>query len=150
MIKTYRGTLADGNVARVRLGTNQGLVGYNMKKLQVITENPASDTAELVVKVFSVEPEMDPSGAYTVDATVNLGIPTLLAVCYFEGHSNSTTFGGETIIIDSVTVNQDIFVTLSDGSGGGKGGNYYIELEQVKLDLNEATVATLKDMRGRE
>jgi hypothetical protein len=28
--------------------------------------------------------------------------------------------------------------------------NYYIELEKVKLDLNEATVATLKDMRGRE
>jgi hypothetical protein len=28
--------------------------------------------------------------------------------------------------------------------------NYYLELEQVKLDLNEATVATLKDMRGRE
>ena len=26
--------------------------------------------------------------------------------------------------------------------------NYYIELEQVKLDLSEATVATLKDMRG--
>ena len=30
----------------------------------------------------------------------------------------------------------------------GKTMNYYIELEQVKLDLNEATVATLKDMRG--
>jgi len=26
--------------------------------------------------------------------------------------------------------------------------NYYIELEQVKLDLNENTVATLKDIRN--
>ena len=32
--------------------------------------------------------------------------------------------------------------------GGSEKNNYYIELEQVKLDLNEATVATLKDMRA--
>ena len=28
--------------------------------------------------------------------------------------------------------------------------NYYVELEQMKLDLNENTVATLKDIRNIE
>ena len=41
------------------------------------------------------------------------------------------------------------YITLQDTQNAG-GSNYYIELEQIKLDLNEATVATLKDMRGRE
>ena len=40
--------------------------------------------------------------------------------------------------------NQDIYVT-NYGSGAM---NYYIELEQIKLDLNENTVATLKDIRN--
>ena len=53
------------------------------------------------------------------------------------------------IIFDNTTINQDMFITHFDASVG-KPVNYYIELEQVKLDLNEATVATLKDMRGRE
>jgi hypothetical protein len=33
---------------------------------------------------------------------------------------------------------------------GSEDCNYYLELEQIKLDLNQSTVATLKDMRGRE
>jgi hypothetical protein len=45
-----------------------------------------------------------------------------------------------------MTFNQDIFITL--GSQSGASCNYYIELEQVKLDLNENTVATLKDIRN--
>jgi len=28
--------------------------------------------------------------------------------------------------------------------------NYYLELEQIKLDLSESTVATLKDIRNKE
>jgi hypothetical protein len=143
MKKTFRGLLAHGDQARIRLSTNDGLTGYQIDKFQVITKNPASETAELVVKVYSVEQS-------TVDAVVNFDAPTLLAVAYYEGHSNSTNFGGHTIIIDSVKVNQDMYVTLSDGSGGSIGGNFYLELSQMKLDKNEATVATLKDMRGRE
>ena len=44
--------------------------------------------------------------------------------------------------------NQDIFVTCDTGSTSGESCNYYIELEQIKLDLNENTVATLKDIRN--
>ena len=52
-------------------------------------------------------------------------------------------------MFDNVTFNQDIYVTHTD-TNSAIPINYYIELEQRKIDLNEATVATLKDMRGRE
>ena len=42
----------------------------------------------------------------------------------------------------------DIFVQHKSQSANAC--NFYMELEQVKLDINEATIATLKDMRGRE
>jgi len=143
MIKTFRNKLAHGGQDTIRLSTRKGEIGYNIRKLQAITEDPGNQTAELVVKVWTVEQT-------TPDYLVDFSNSRLLAVCYFEGHSNSTNFGGSTIIFDATTFNQDVFVTLSDGSGGSIGGNYYLELEQVKLDLGEATVATLKDMRGTE
>ena len=49
-------------------------------------------------------------------------------------------------IFDNTIVNQDIYITHSDIVGTTP-CNYYLELEQVKLDLNENTVATLKDIR---
>ena len=51
------------------------------------------------------------------------------------------------IVFDNEKFNQDIYVTCKDISDGEK-CNYYIELEQSKLDLNEQTVATLKDIRN--
>ena len=46
-----------------------------------------------------------------------------------------------------MTFNQDIYITLRCHNAAAD-VNYYIELEQVKLDLNENTVATLKDIRN--
>ena len=43
--------------------------------------------------------------------------------------------------------NQDIYLTHLE-SQGSSAVNYYLELEQIKLDLNENTVATLKDIRN--
>jgi len=54
----------------------------------------------------------------------------------------------DTIIFDSEIFNQDIYVTYADSQGSTGEMNYYIELEQVNLDLNENTVATLKDIRN--
>ena len=39
---------------------------------------------------------------------------------------------------------------MEAGTGAGTSGvNYYIELEQIKLDIGESTVATLKDIRNQ-
>ena len=140
-IKAFRGLLVHGAQERIRLVHIDGKTGYKLRKLQVITENPAAETAEIVVKVYSIKQT-------AIDALINMSEQTLLGTCYYEGHSNSTDFGGTTIIIDGVTINQDIFVTLSDGSGGSIGGNFYLELESIALDDMEATAAILKNFRN--
>ena len=101
---------------------------------------------ESVAQIWSVEQE-EPIA--TTNPDVNFNSPTLLAVSYFVDEVNMASGPLEQVIFDKVTVNQDIFITHTEVNGS-QATNYYIELEQVKLDLNEATVATLKDMRGRE
>ena len=53
------------------------------------------------------------------------------------------------VVFDNEIFNQDIYITHTDAHATGE-CNYYIELEQIKLDLNENTVATLKDIRNIE
>jgi hypothetical protein len=140
-IKSFRGLIAHDTQDTVSLHTNDGSTGYRIKKLEVISSLPATTTQESVIKIFKVDGK-------TIDETIDFSDNTLLAAAYFEGHSNSTNFGGRVIIFDNETFNQDIYIMSFDGSGGSQPVNYYIELEQVKLDLNENTVATLKDIRN--
>ena len=142
MNKTFRGKLSNDTIQRIRLSTNNGLTGYRVVKFAVmgINENlPYENT----VKVFTREP---------ASATENITFndPTLLAAALYGDSSDSKTFSTQTIIFDSQVFNQDIYVTYIGQVGFQNDINFYLELEQVKLDLNEATVATLKDMRGRE
>ena len=67
-------------------------------------------------------------------------------VYYQDGTSHAYPSSTD-VVFDHVVFNQDVFINLTDNEGTGI-CNYYLELEQVKLDVNEATVATLKDMRG--
>jgi len=54
----------------------------------------------------------------------------------------------QVIIFDQEIFNQDIYIGNQDVAGSNSKINYYIELEQMKLDLSENTVATLKDIRN--
>jgi len=140
-VKTFRGRLADGGQDRIRLGTNNGLTGYRISKFQIMPADSANNY-EITSKIFTVEP----TGA--VDSDVNFENPTLLAAA-FTGLISGGYAGANTIIHDSMVFNQDIYITAQDLSAS-QNTNYYLELEIVKLNLDEATVATLKDMRGRE
>ena len=144
MIKSFRGLVADGGQDTIKLSTNDGLTGYKIKKFQVMTNRPFyGDLAEHCIKIYSTKQT-------TIDSEVNFDSPLLLGVALTTNHT-SGWLGPPTpvIIFDNTTINQDIYITCSD-SQSTESCNYYLELEQVKLDLNEATVATLKDMRGRE
>jgi len=142
MIKSFRGRLADGDVQTVRLSTNNGLTGYKILKFQLISNAPGSSSEEDLMKVYSIDPG-------TVDNLVDFNDPTLMAVNY-NAINASGWYISEITIFDNKIVNQDIFVAHKKASTGSATCNYYLELEQVKLDQSEATVATLKDMRGRE
>jgi hypothetical protein len=141
-IVSFRGQIANEVQDTIHLHTTDGSTGYRIKTLNLISSLPASTTQETVVKVFKIDGK-------TIDATIDFSDNTLLAAGYFEGHSNSTTFGGTVIIFDKEIFNQDIFIMGIDGSGSAQPINYYIELEQMPLDLNENTVATLKDIRNQ-
>jgi len=144
-IKSFRGLIADDSIETIPLSTNTGSTGYRIKKLQIITNFPgAGSDYESCIKIYKI-----PQTVASVDGVVDFSDNTLLAVAYISGDSASVTAVQETIIFDNEIFNQDIYVTNYDAATG-ESMNYYLELEVLSLDLNEATVATLKDMRGRE
>ena len=146
MIKSFRGQLKNNSTERIRLSTNDGLTGYKIHKFSIIQKSPgaAGTDNEGLVQVWSVEPG-------SVAQTIDFRAPTLLGIGYYTGNPSSDQNPNDMIIIfDNTKFNQDIFVTYYDVRGVGDAMNYYLELEQFKLDINESTVATLKDMIGRE
>lgn len=141
-IKSFRAKIADDEIDTIPLHTNNGSTGYKIKKLQVISASPGTDHTEIIVKVYSV-----PQTTATVD--VDFSDQTLLAVAYFEDKADAGFGGKDAIVFDNMIFNQDIYVTYKDNSNA-TAANYYLELEQVKLDIGENTVATLKDIRNIE
>jgi len=140
-IKTFRGLITDLETDTIVLHTNDGSVGYRVIKFQVISKTPGVDTVEAIVKIYKVPQTGTPDGE--VDFSDN----TLLAVADYHKDANPSYPVSSSIIFDGEIFNQDIYVTSFDNLVGVS-MNYYIELEQVKLDLNENTVATLKDIRN--
>ena len=140
MIKSFRGLLADGEEQRIKLSTMKGLVGYKINKFQVINQNPGSTAVKAVVKIYKTEQG-------SVDALIDFSAPLLLAAAFSEDNDSVTYVHGKTIIFDNEIFNQDIYIT-NKGHDATPAINYYIELEQRQLDLNENTVATLKDIRN--
>jgi hypothetical protein len=139
MIKTFRDRIATGETQKIRIRTNNGLTGYKIVKFEVVTINPVSSSPEAVLKIFTTE------STATADAVIDFTVPTLIASAFYENHGNSYDFGGNVITSDTKKFNQDLFITCSSTDGDM---NYHLELEQVKLAIDEATVATLKDMRA--
>ena len=149
MNKTFRGTIQEDEQIKIRLSTKDGLTGYKIAKLQGMPMDTmgSSNTAnEAILSVWAVEPGYVPGSSGT--NYVNFDAPTLLGVFYFLRDQGVVAVTSETIIIDDKKFNQDIFILYGDSQTNNVGFNYYLELEQVKLDLSEATVATLRDMRG--
>ena len=142
MIKSFRGKLADGSKETIRLSTKQGLIGYKINKFQIIQLTPGAALVEGIMKIYSVPQS-------SVDGTIDFTDPTLLAAAYQADYNTTASTINDVVIFENKIINQDIFITFSDASTG-ETMNYYLELEQVKLSIDEATVATLKDMRGRE
>ena len=145
MIKSFRGKLEDDGEVTIRLGTNNGLIGYKIKKFKVIQESPGALNCEGLVVIWKVPPTTAQIAATTIDLSDN----TILAIAFYSGQTSAQTYSEDmTIIFDKEIFNQDIYLTYIDVATSNDAMNYYIELEQVKLDLTENTVATLKDIRN--
>ena len=141
-IKTFRGKLANNTMDTIVLHTNDGSIGYRIVKFQIISASPGTDNEEAVVKIYKI-----PQNPLALDPLIDFNDQTLLGVAFSAASANSYYAGEDMIIFDSEIFNQDIYITYK-AQLGTTAFNYYIELEQVKLDLGENTVATLKDIRN--
>jgi hypothetical protein len=142
-IKTFKGKLAVGLQEHIHLSTNDGLTGYRIKNFQTISHTPGDGSVEHIMQIFTT----DQTGSIT--AVVDFSNADLLAISYNKEQANTESPSSQVIIFDQETFNQDIFITLTDAAGGTKPGNFYLELEQMKLDLNASTYITVKNIRSR-
>jgi len=142
MIKTFRGKIVDGGQDTIVLHTNDGSTGYRIVKFQLMSTAAAVVTQGNTVQIWKTEQT-------AIVSTVDFSDQTLLAAGIY--HSGSTTSAARAAVVisffDNEIFNQDIYITNKD-IHNSVSMNYYIELEQMKLDLSENTVATLKDIRN--
>ncbi len=141
-ILSFRGELAMGLEERIRLSTKEGHKGYRIVKFQLMSTLPYNQANEYVGKVTKLPDD-------NITSEVHLSDHTLLAVNYYVSGRYSDDIQNSLLIFDNEIFNQDIYVNITDGTGGTTECNYYIELEQMTLDANEATVATLKNIKNR-
>jgi len=140
MIKTFRGLIVDGAQDTIVLHTNDGSTGYRIVKFEVVHQNEVDDLSA-TLNIFTVSQS---SASFLIDFSDQ----TLLASAAYRSDKVTTGQVNTTIIFDRMVFNQDIYITYKDNENAGLKMNYYIELEQFKLDLSESTVATLKDIRN--
>ena len=142
-IKSFRGLIADGGQDKISLKTNNGSTGYRIVKFEIFPNNPGTESSESTVQVFKVEQASVSTSAASVDFSNN----TLIAAAFYAKSAGVDNADKEVVIFDNDIFNQDIFVTHTD-TAATQAVNYHIELEQIKLDLTENTVATLRDIRN--
>jgi len=140
MIKSFRGLLAHNAQDKIPLHTNDGRNGYRIVKFAVIPKEPTSLTGEAVVQIWT--------GSTTPTDVIDFSDQTLLGSAFYNQDSTAANNISQTIIFDNEVFNQDMYITNIEGLGSSA-MNYYIELEEVPLGSLQATVVTLKDMRGR-
>ena len=138
-IKSFRGLMKDNTQDTIVLHTNTGSTGYKINKFQIIGPD-SNENIESTVKVYKIKQT-------TIDDKIDFSDNTLLAAATFSGTTSSANTAAQVVVFDNEIFNQDIYVTLK-GESYTSNINYYIELEQMQLDLTENTVATLKDIRN--
>jgi len=140
MIKTFRGLIADNGQDTIVLHTNDGSTGYRLVKFELMGATPGTVNIESVVKIYKTLQT-------SITATIDFSDQTLLGSGTYQGNTAANNYPTTLFtIFDREIFNQDIYVTHQDLQNNPI--NYYIELEQVKLDLSESTVATLKDIKN--
>tara|TARA_R100000655_G_C2927352_1_gene183419 strand:+ start:138 stop:605 length:468 start_codon:yes stop_codon:yes gene_type:complete len=147
-IKSFRGLIASGTQDTVVLHTNDGSVGYKIKKFQIMPHVPGDNNdQELICMIWKIQ---QPTSALSDNTTTrpDFSNNTLLACAFAINDTDNHLNYNETTVFDNEIFNQDIYITFRDIGGATQSCNYYIELEQFKLDLNDNTMATLKDIRN--
>jgi len=141
MIKTFRGRMINDAIDTIPLHTNDGKTGYRI--IDFIVFPTTDDNIESTVKIYSTEQ----TGLATND--IDFSDNTLLAAAFYTQSQTGSSYPQDmTVFFDNLIFNQDIYITLS-GHNYTADMNYMVKLEQISLDLNESTVATLQSIRSK-
>mgnify|MGYP003659849407 FL=1 len=141
-IKTYRGLLANNSIHEINLRTNTGKIGYRITKFQIIGNAPGTAEVEAIVQVFKSLPT-------ATSSLINFSDMDLLAAAEHREFAAAEDMSSpQVIIFDREVFNQNIYVTYK-AAAGTMSMNFYLELEQIKLNDNESTMATLQSIRSR-
>lgn len=139
-IKSYRGLLPSGGQDKIRLTTTDGRTGYRIVKFQIMPDDPFTNTVKHVMKIYK-------SLQSTIDDSVNFTDSDLLGVATYMESADLDQAGYGVIIFDQEIFNQDIYITNIELTNT-EPGNYYIELEQIKLSTAQAELLIVKSLRG--
>jgi len=128
-IKAFKNILGDGEQDQIHLtGGVQG-TGYRIVKFRVIPEDIGTTSTEGVFQVWKSKQTTVP----TVATQIDFSNPLLLGVAICRTSTDLGATGiDDHVIFDTEIFNQDIYITYTDNQAGNK-GNYYIELEEVKM-----------------
>ena len=141
-IVSFRGQLNMGVEERIPLSTNKGLIGYKVKKFQILSSTPGVGDVEYIAQIYKTE------DAANINTTPDFSDNRLIAVSYSTFGNQPYEVTNSVVVFDQEIFNQDIYITYIEASGSNRPMNYYLELEVVKLNESEAMVATLKDIRN--
>jgi len=143
-IKTFRGLMADDTQDIIRLHTIDGSMGYRIVKFELFPYAPGGSgtNSEHTVQIWTIpQTSIDIVTDFSDQTLLGAGMMAVSA----SGVANPSVLN---VIFDNMTFNQDIFITHKESAASSEPINYYIELEQMKLDLSESTAASLKDIRN--
>ena len=144
-IKSFRGLIPPDSMDTITLHTNNGKTGYKIHKLQIIQMTPGGLDIEGMVKIWKVEPNT----AEITSSLFDLSDNRILGIGFYSSEDTANLYPEDmTIIFENEIFNQDIYISNHDVGGQNDSMNYYLELETIPLALDEATVATLKDIRN--
>jgi len=135
MVHSFRGLLADGTQDEINLERQNVNLAYQIKKFQIITKAPFTNSDEHVVKIYKSEQA-------TIDGVIDFTTGSLLGVAIISNTTTGYTYPIIPVIIfDREIFTQNIYVTHWSDTGSDA-CNYYIELEEVPVGA--ATLMQLK------
>jgi len=135
--------MADNTRETISLHTINGTTGYRIVKLELFPAKFGYLDQESTVTVFKTL-------GNTISSEVDFSNNELIAASCLSSDNAETSPLNLSTVFDGEVFNQDIEICHNDGHADSNPVNYYLELEQMPLDLNEATVATLKNIRNND
>jgi len=123
-VHSFRGKLDDGEQGKIRIQGPVGAIAWRVTQFQIMPLGPGAATQELVCKIFREEQT-------AVSGTLDFTDDELLGAAIFAQSADSFN-SFDSVIFDNSLFSRNIFITMDD-SQDAAGGNYYIELEEVKV-----------------